>query len=243
MSRKVTPIWPDTSLAEKQTNLRMRVEGELQRRNGFASSNVAKQSTAVLALVPIGAASGPGVIVMPTGGSVFGYTDPSARWLDVAMQPPTGQVVPGGCTATQTFTLNFTWSSSIVPSNNDQAIVIAAPGSGCCYDVVFTVTNNLTNAGSGTSTYAVFSLFSNPGFVGQQLFSDCAGTLGNFVSASGPPTSAVPVSVTGIISTSHWLSLSCIVDGGTDNPGGFNAWTGTSTVTLTITPNHACSGC
>ena len=90
---KISAVWPDSTIASTQINLRMRVVGELQRRNGMAASNVAVQAGAVLGIIPVinpSSPSGNGIIVLPTGGSVQGYASPKAMWSDALPLIPIG---------------------------------------------------------------------------------------------------------------------------------------------------------
>ena len=92
-NNKLTAVWPDSTIATTQINLRMRVNGELQRRNGMASSNVAVQAGAVLGIIPVinpSSPTGNGIIVLPTGGSVQAYGSPKTQWLDAFPLIPTG---------------------------------------------------------------------------------------------------------------------------------------------------------
>ena len=100
VNRKVYPVWRDGALAIYQQNLRMRVHGELQRRNGMASSNVAKQATPIYNLLPVAAPSGPGIIVVPSGGNVIGAGPPTMSWHDSQPMIPIGS----SCTLMQPFT-------------------------------------------------------------------------------------------------------------------------------------------
>ncbi len=88
---KLTAVWPDSTVASSQINLRMRVIGELQRRNGLASSNVAQQASAVIGLIPVSGPSGPGILVIPQGtGTVLGFSTPVVRWRDAFPVIPVG---------------------------------------------------------------------------------------------------------------------------------------------------------
>jgi hypothetical protein len=101
VNRKVYPVWRDGALAIYQQNLRMRVHGELQRRNGMASSNVAKQATPIYNLIPVADPSGPGIIIVPQGGTVVVQPgSPIPKWIHVRPIIPIGS----SCTLMQPFT-------------------------------------------------------------------------------------------------------------------------------------------
>ena len=89
VNRKVTAMWPDSTIAFYQQNLRMRVKGELQRRNGMAQGNIAKQATAVLGILPVSAPQGSGTIVIPSNGTVVGFpTTPIMAFTEGGGVPP-----------------------------------------------------------------------------------------------------------------------------------------------------------
>lgn len=81
MQRRTSSIDPRPGVSVEEVNTRLGREGESLRRLGKASTNVPKQSGAVLNIQPpIGPAGA--IIVFPTGGTVFGYTNPRANWDD-----------------------------------------------------------------------------------------------------------------------------------------------------------------
>lgn len=127
VNRKVYPVWRDGALAIYQQNLRMRVHGELQRRNGMASSNVAKQATPIYNLIPVAAPSGPGIIVVPQGGTVIGQTGSIiALWNHAKPIIPVGYVCTMFATLTDTGTTSK--NSLVNPPSDSCAGTITIQG-------------------------------------------------------------------------------------------------------------------
>ena len=124
VNRKVTAMWPDSTLAFYQQNLRMRVKGELQRRNGMAQGNIAKQATAVLGILPVSAPQGPGTIVIPSNGTVVGFpTTPIMAFTDGAPRPPI--IVGGVCNIYGPYSVSGTTSTM---STQDLPASLSCPG-------------------------------------------------------------------------------------------------------------------
>lgn len=240
MNRKITPIWADAGLCEKQTNARLRVDGELQRRNGFASSNVAKQSSAVLALVPIGAASGASLIVMPTGGSVFGYTAPQPSWIDVALKPPIGVITDSSCSGT----VSGTKTVSADPWTFDMSAFSLTTT--CCHQIRLTFSGSVQFTFNGVNpapTY--FKLYPlNAGIPTDYLAGTSCTAVGSSVVKSCTFTGVYPsytVTISGTVSGYACGSTIFLSWGLTTDGGPYIASSGTMSMVYSYVPK--CNGC
>lgn len=80
IQRRTSPIDPRPA-ADYAVNNNYSVKGEIRRRHGAAATNVPKQAGAVLNIQPPIGPNG-GIIVFPTGGTLFGYQNPLAMWDD-----------------------------------------------------------------------------------------------------------------------------------------------------------------
>ena len=114
-----TDVDETEGVSSEQFNTRMRIEGELQRRYGFLSSNLPPEDGPILGL-----ASGSGFIVTGTSSEVGGVTDPTGIEVGPTFRPPV--VVP--------FRQGSAWSVSepFPPGFPDQYII----GIGTCAGVV-----------------------------------------------------------------------------------------------------------
>ncbi len=104
-SRKTTPVDP-RRVSHYQENTRLTVDGELRRRRGMARTSLAKQSTAILNIMP---AFG-NMITQGDAGTVDGGTTPTAQWGDVQLRAPTGTFYLS--TAPATYTISATATTS-----------------------------------------------------------------------------------------------------------------------------------
>jgi hypothetical protein len=87
MQRRTSNIDPRPGAATFAVNNRLGTQGENRRRAGNSATNIPKQSGAVLNIAPpIGPAGG--IIVFPTGGTIYGYQDPLALWDDRKIAVP-----------------------------------------------------------------------------------------------------------------------------------------------------------
>jgi len=95
-----------------QENTRLRMHGELQRRRGFARSNLAKQPAAITMLASANP-SGGHFVVLQVDDDLEGLGDPLALWGDVQLEAPTGTrgeiITAAGDDSTDT---NFSFSDS-----------------------------------------------------------------------------------------------------------------------------------
>ena len=120
----LTGFWPDSTYAVTQQNLRMRVRGELQRRNGMAQSNVATQASAVYGILPVSAPQGSGTIVIPNNGTVQGYAaTPIMAFTDGGPRPPI--IVGGVCNIYGPYSFSGTTSTM---STQDLPASLSCPG-------------------------------------------------------------------------------------------------------------------
>jgi len=114
ISSDTTDVDDTPGVSTQQYNTRMRVEGELQRRYGFISTDLPPDSGPILSI-----ASAPGFVVTGTGDVVVGSTPVSGLPVGPVRVPPGVGIIPGGDPTGLTLTASTTGSS---PSDGEGVI-------------------------------------------------------------------------------------------------------------------------
>lgn len=94
VNRKTTPTDDDHSVSHYQENTRLKVAGELRRRNGMSRANIAKLATPIYGIAST-VAPVPSICLQGSTGSIDGFTTFEPVWGDVQLLAPTGTATYG----------------------------------------------------------------------------------------------------------------------------------------------------
>lgn len=141
INRKVTPIGGPMGSSFYQQNTRMRVDQEVQRRLGMASTNIPPSSAAIIGLAAAYTPNGP-IVISLTPIEVNGMADPLPRWRERYLVRPRGDPV------TCTLWGPFSASGTVSAGGN-----FVLPATACQGTVTFTSTEAGGGRRGGSSDY------------------------------------------------------------------------------------------